>query len=294
MQLSTNEVMHLIGNPAKWRHEHVAGERPIKWDDGYGAPEASLVLDPTTMALENFSWIERRVILGFCLTMDGRFGTSRAAGPEAADRWGVPAKALGLSTADKGKVREALFSGAMEAGFFLEAENVPRVQRTVALAPTLGPDGEVWPTEKARNTYALRGHGIASCPVPKMLRTLSLLRDLFTEAFELLFLLYALNDLDRYGGVDPTHLRLRASQVVASDSFMRGWRFTANELVWALASLYAAGLVAFVPATLEQRRWYPAADAQMHYLGDSTDAMCETFVIRPVFQVERFALEWAA
>lgn len=294
MKLNTERVRHLIGDPAQWREEHATKRRPIKWDDGYGAPEASLVLDPTTMDIDGFSEIERRVILGFCLTMDGRFGTSTAAGTEAADRWGVTAHALGLSAANRGEVRQALFSDATHAGFFLPVDDAPRVQRTIALAPSRGADGEVWPTERARNTFALQRLGVASCPVPKTLRTLSLLRELFIEAFELLFVLYGINDMDRYGGADPAHVRLQGSDVVVSDALLRAWRFDSDTLVTALAELHDAGLVAFVPAQLDHWRWYPAADEQTHYRGDCGDPGCNTFVVRPIHQVERFALEWAA
>lgn len=283
-----------IGSPEIWRREHASRSRPITWDKGYGAPEASLVLDPTTMGLEDFSWLERRVILGFCMSMDGRYGSSVAAGPHAAKCWGITPEDLNLKTADRKNIKEALFGLPTEYGFFLEADDKPRVSRTIAMAPSASLCGGTYSTLKARNTFGLERDGLATCPVPKLILSLGFFKDLCPEPLELLFMLYGLNDLERHGGVDPSHLHVRTGDLVVSDSLLRGWRYGECQLPLALATLYDAGLVALVPCELRERRWYPAADDSVHYMGDSDDPECDTFVVRPVYQVEHFSGAWAA
>lgn len=292
--MSLSAVAERVGTPERWRDEHRTEARKVIWDNAYGAPEAALVLDPTTTDMPDLGWRERAVILGFSMVMNGRFGSSRVAAPYAEEFWGLGHDELDLETSDAGEVRTALFDTATYYGYFGHVEDAPRVSRNMHMAPTVSFDRSTLPTERTRNTFGLQRDGMASCPVPKMIVTLKHFRNLFPQSVDLLFALYGLNDLERYGGVDPTHLHIASASLVASDSLMRAWRYDERTFITALADLYDAGLVAFVPADLSDRRWYPAADRSIHYLGDSVAPDADRFVVRPVFQVELFAGAWAA
>lgn len=292
--ISLAPVAERVGTPETWREEHHCQCRPIIWDDGYGAPEAALVLDPTTTDLPDLGWRERAVILGFSMVMDGRYGSSWVAATYAKENWGIGYKELGLADDDLGESRRALFDTPTYYRFFGQVVDKPRVSRSMHMAPTISFDGSVLPTRRVRNVFGLKRDGMASCPVPKMIVTLKYFRNLFPRSLDLLFALYGLNDLDLYGGVDPTHVHVDGMSLVVSDSLARAWRHDDEALVGALADLYDAGLVAFVPADLADHRWYPAADPCVHYLGDSAASNVERFVVRPVFQVQQFAGAWAA